>query len=822
MSPINIKRSSLALTLLWLLSACRAEPTPTLAPTSVPPVVLTSSPVAVPSSPTPTSTLTPTPTPTPSPTPTPIPLASAWLEAARHCKTNGDLLSALSKFRQLLVAPNATEEERQAALLGIGEMELRIGAFKEAEESLNLFLERYPPDSQAAKATFWLAQARQGQMDWEGSIEAFQAYLAMEDMLTSYVSDMIADSYLALGEADLALEAYETALMGAATTEKVIAMRERLAQAYLAAGQIDAAIAQYDAISALADDDRTLARMDYLAGYALMISGHIEEGVARYLHAVHQYPAAYHSYLALIELVDLGHPVDDFARGLVDYHAGAYIPAISAFYRHIEDNLYDHTADGHLYIARCYASIGNYPAALAELEVVLETHQGDPLWDEAWLEQAVIQEQADDIEGAADTYEEFANAFPTNELAPVALWRGGRLLEEWSEWDRAYRLYHQLVSQYPRNPDSSEALYRAGLMVYRSGQIEAARQDWDDLIANYPTSEWVAPALIWLLHAAGEEEGALSSEALTKYETIAASLPRNSYYAIRAADLVSGVLPFEPPVTISWPADEAADRLEAEEWLKEWLRLKANTDLAGLSPEILSDSRWQRGRRLWELGLLEEARVELDSLRYDLRGDAIASYQLALAFREIGLYRSSILAAHAVISLSLASTPLDVPRFIAMLSYPVYYLDLVQAASIDFGVDPLLLFSMIRQESLFEPFARSWAAAQGLMQVIPSTGAEIASQLGCPDYRNEDLYRPIVSIQFGAYYISQQLEAFGNRPYVALSAYNAGPGNAARWYELGLDSPDLYLEIITLDEPKRYIQLIYSHYTMYRALYGVP
>ena len=57
---------------------------------------------------------------------------------------------------------------------------------------------------------------------------------------------------------------------------------------------------------------------------------------------------------------------------------------------------------------------------------------------------------------------------------------------------------------------------------------------------------------------------------------------------------------------------------------------------------------------------------------------------------------------------------------------------------------------------------------------------------------------------------------------VALSAYNGGPGNASGWYALAPDDPDFYLEIITLSEPRLYIQQIYTHYTYYRALYGEP
>jgi len=73
------------------------------------------------------------------------------------------------------------------------------------------------------------------------------------------------------------------------------------------------------------------------------------------------------------------------------------------------------------------------------------------------------------------------------------------------------------------------------------------------------------------------------------------------------------------------------------------------------------------------------------------------------------------------------------------------------------GLDPLLVLALIRQESLFESLATSHAAAHGLMQVIPATGAQIAAELGWPPgYGTGDLYRPYVSLRFGTYYLAQQ------------------------------------------------------------------
>ena len=132
----------------------------------------------------------------------------------------------------------------------------------------------------------------------------------------------------------------------------------------------------------------------------------------------------------------------------------------------------------------------------------------------------------------------------------------------------------------------------------------------------------------------------------------------------------------------------------------------------------------------------------------------------------------------------------------------------------------MIQFALLRQESLFESFARSGAAAQGLSQVIPDTGAYIAQRLNWPDYVNEDLYKPYVGIAFGGYYLDQQIDAFDGSVHAALSAYNGGPGNAARWYETAGPDLDLFVETVDFAETRTYIERIFTGFAIYRALYG--
>jgi soluble lytic murein transglycosylase-like protein len=96
----------------------------------------------------------------------------------------------------------------------------------------------------------------------------------------------------------------------------------------------------------------------------------------------------------------------------------------------------------------------------------------------------------------------------------------------------------------------------------------------------------------------------------------------------------------------------------------------------------------------------------------------------------------------------------------------------ISAAAQRHGIDPALLAGLVRQESNFDPTAGSPAGARGLTQLMPGT----AAGLGVTDVTD-----PLQSLDGGAKYLKQQLDAFGGDVTKALAAYNAGPGAVQRY-----------------------------------------
>jgi soluble lytic murein transglycosylase-like protein len=141
------------------------------------------------------------------------------------------------------------------------------------------------------------------------------------------------------------------------------------------------------------------------------------------------------------------------------------------------------------------------------------------------------------------------------------------------------------------------------------------------------------------------------------------------------------------------------------------------------------------------------------------------------------------------------STPSTATTSALPASVP-YGAEITQAAQAN-GIDPALLAGLIKQESGFNPNARSGAGAQGLTQLMPGT----AAGLGVTDALD-----PAQAIEGGAKYLKQQLDRFGGDPARALAAYNAGPGAVQR-----------FGGVPPYAETQNYVRIVQANATAFRS-----
>ena len=114
-------------------------------------------------------------------------------------------------------------------------------------------------------------------------------------------------------------------------------------------------------------------------------------------------------------------------------------------------------------------------------------------------------------------------------------------------------------------------------------------------------------------------------------------------------------------------------------------------------------------------------------------------------------------------------------------TYPMRYKDVILQYSLEYELDPYLVFAVIWVESRFDSAATSRQGARGLMQIVPTTGSWAAEKLGIEEYDDDSLYDPDINVKIGCWYISYLKKLFSEDMNLVLAAYNGGSGNVRKW-----------------------------------------
>jgi soluble lytic murein transglycosylase len=135
------------------------------------------------------------------------------------------------------------------------------------------------------------------------------------------------------------------------------------------------------------------------------------------------------------------------------------------------------------------------------------------------------------------------------------------------------------------------------------------------------------------------------------------------------------------------------------------------------------------------------------------------------------------------------------------------------------NLDPYQVAGLIRQETIFNPTARSSANAYGLMQLLVPTAQAMARKYGTnAAITGQALFNPQLNIELGTAYMREQLTKYGRIEYMAV-AYNAGPGRVVQWAKTLPFEIDEYVEQIPFRETRGYVQGVIRNTAQYRRLY---
>jgi soluble lytic murein transglycosylase len=759
-----------------------------------------------------------TPIPTPTLTPTPIPEVRITL--AEKSFFEGDYETAIIELQQ--AKANTTETNLKAAAdIRLAQIYIAESRFSEAINLLNLYLEGSTiADEPKARAHYFYGVCQE---KMNNPVESARGYVGYSQLLPgkldTFMLEKAGDVNYQSNLLDDALAYYNMALESGQSGDNTN-IKIKVGRIYAAQLDYTNAIRIFMEVHDASPNEYVRAQMNLLAGQSYLALGLPEQAYARFQESVQNYPKAFDTHSGLVALVDAGIPVDEFNRGLTNYYAGSYGLAINAFLRFMEQNP-DHNGNSLYFIGLSYLKMDDPDNAISNWKKLIDNYPNNIFFIDAWEDIAYTQwAYLNQYSTGAQTLLEFANSYSGNENAAEAILEAGRIYERNNQLTDAANTWAGLIDLYPQLEISSQGLFLSAITNFRLSRFDQALSQFQRYLLLTSDPEEKAAAYFWI---------GKTYEKLGDYEKSAAAWKDaaqqdpTGYYSERAQEILSGSELLSPFNDVNLQVNLEQERLIAEVWMRNTFSLPQDTNFITLSP-FLAEETFIKANAYWDLGLYTLARNEYETLRTIYENDPLNLFRLANHFLEIGLYRSAIYTSRQILDLANMDdfASMNAPLWFNHIRFGLYFDEIIENAANEFNFEPLLIFSLIRQESFFEGFIISSAGAKGLMQIMPATGDEIANILKWPtNYHESDLYRPVINIRMGASYLSRMRTYFDNDIFAALAAYNAGPGNVSNWLEKADNDPDLFLEIIPFEETRRYLRNIYTFYRIYETLYPV-
>lgn len=392
----------------------------------------------------------------------------------------------------------------------------------------------------------------------------------------------------------------------------------------------------------------------------------------------------------------------------------------------------------------------------------------------------------DDNLKALDRLAELKQRYPNSSFLDSADFISARIYESIGKPVEAIAIYRDFGKKFPRSKLLEEAAWRLAWIYYQQGDYENAHGAFMRLAANTAGDRYKTAALYWQGRTAAKL--GLPEEAKGVFLQILNG-PDDSYYRGPAARALvkMGEAVKEKKSAVPAPADSV--------------------------PPFSSDISFHlsRARELERLTLPGLAVAELDEIN-NRNGDRPLRLLLMRWYSRNGAYSRSA---------SIANELQPVSNELEQYRYPLAYWEKIQKLALERELDPYLVLGLIRQESLFEVRAVSPASAVGLMQLLPSTAARTAKQMGLSSPDPEKLFDPDINLTLGTRHLKDLLERYSNNPVKALAAYNAGENAVNRWEkQFSTDDDEEFIESIPYAETRLYVKLVLRNRLNYRKIYN--
>jgi soluble lytic murein transglycosylase len=374
---------------------------------------------------------------------------------------------------------------------------------------------------------------------------------------------------------------------------------------------------------------------------------------------------------------------------------------------------------------------------------------------------------------------------------------------------KAWKAYRTLYDNFPKGKHAERALWKLALFPYFDGRYQdAARAFWDCLLAH-PDPLSASSAIYWM----GRCYQKLGDSEHAKYLYSRARLLANdSYYGWCARESEASLKKADGS------GESTAVGIDFEKIVLACEKIGYPV-ISIQEPDQAVNRIIERARQLQEAGLPDLA---ISELRWGIRRNP--GHQESLCYLMARIYGDRDDHNEAIACLRRAFPDYNfrpgdaLPDEIWRMLFPLQYWETISVQSARSRMEPTLVLSVIRQESGFEEKARSKANARGLMQILPSTGKNLAKQASLRSYSAKKLYQAETNIALGVRYLASLLQQYGKEE-LALAAYNAGDTRVDRWLRTfgNVDMAE-FVEQIPFSETRGYVKQVLSNKAHYSLL----
>lgn len=348
---------------------------------------------------------------------------------------------------------------------------------------------------------------------------------------------------------------------------------------------------------------------------------------------------------------------------------------------------------------------------------------------------------------------------------------------------RVMRSYERLTQQY-KVPDADQAAMEEAIQAVLSNEWSTVREKMRKFLVDFPRSGQRSRARYWLAQAYERDGKGNDPEVKNLYEAILQESPL-TYYGLLSSFALNRDLEtlFDPTVPLAATEEPA---LEA----KELARIK-------------------RAEKLFAAKALDAAADELREIPTRVN---ISSEYLVYIAGLAGASGADLAAFQAIGELIQRKHPGAYSAVMATIVVPRRFENEIQKVSQEKSVDPLLVMSLIKQETSFVADSFSSSNALGLMQLMPFTAVAVDSQV-----EQWKLFDPQTNINIGTQYLSDLIHQFNGNIAFAIASYNGGPHRVSAWLKdtrLKQSLPQ-FIEGIKYKETRDYVLSILRHYALY-------